>query len=84
MITNMFNGNGSIALRANAQYASKMANNQNGMNDDIISAIGKLGDKFNMTPGNTYTINGITYSDGSEVASAIDTLVRATRIGRRA
>lgn len=84
MITNMFNGNGSIALRANAQYASKMANNQNGTNDDIISAIGKLGDKFNMTPGNTYTINGITYSDGSEVASAIDTLVRATRIGRRA
>lgn len=84
MITNMFNGNGSIALRANAQYASKMANNQNGANDDIISAIGKLGDKFNMTPGNTYTINGITYSDGSEVASAIDTLVRATRIGRRA
>ena len=84
MITSMFNGSGSIALRANAQYASKMANNQNGMNDDIISAIGKLGDKFNTTPGNTYTINGITYSDGSEVASAIDTLVRATRIGRRA
>lgn len=84
MITNMFNGNGSIALRANAQYASRMANNQNGANDDIISAIGKLGDKFNATPGNTYTINGITYSDGSEVASAIDTLVRATRIGRRA
>lgn len=84
MITNMFNGNGSIALRANAQYASRMANNQNGTNDDIISAIGKLGDKFSDIQSNNYSINGITYSDGSEVASAIDTLVRATRIGRRA
>jgi len=83
MITNMFNGNGSIALRANAQYASKMANNQNGMNDDIISAIGKLGDKFNTTPGNTYTINGMTYDDGSNIAEAMKTIFRATRIEGR-
>ena len=83
MITNMFNGSGSIALRANAQYASKMANNQNGMNDDIISAIGKLGDKFNMTPGNTYTINGMTYDDGSNIAEAMQTIFRATRIEGR-
>ena len=83
MITSMFNGSGSIALRANAQYASKMANNQNGMNDDIISAIGKLGDKFNMTPGNTYTINGMTYDDGSNIAEAMQTIFRATRIEGR-
>lgn len=83
MITNMFNGSGSIALRANAQYASKMANNQNGMNDDIISAIGKLSDKFNMTPGNTYTINGMTYDDGSNIAEAMQTIFRATRIEGR-
>ena len=75
--------NGSIALRANAQYASKMANNQNGMNDDIISAIGKLGDKFNTTPGNTYTINGMTYDDGSNIAEAMKTIFRATRIEGR-
>lgn len=83
MITSMFNGSGSIALRANAQYASKMANNQNGMNDDIISAIGKLGDKFNTTPGNTYTINGMTYDDGSNIAEAMQTIFRATRIEGR-
>lgn len=32
---------------------------------------------------NTYNVNGVTYDDGSNVASAVQTLVRATRIERR-
>jgi hypothetical protein len=33
--------------------------------------------------GPSYTINGITYDDGSNVVNAVETLVRAARIERR-
>ena len=34
-------------------------------------------------PRNTYHVNGITYDDNSNVASAVKSLVRAARIERR-
>lgn len=57
---------------------------QNGNNNaDIVSALKDLQSSVANSGGNTYTINGITYDDGSNVANAIGTLVRAAKIERR-
>ena len=56
---------------------------QNGSNTDIVSAINKLRKDFGELNRPSYTINGITYDDGSEVSEAIRTLVRAAKIERR-
>nr|DAI04024.1 MAG TPA: tail tape measure [Caudoviricetes sp.] len=60
----------------------KHRNNQNG-NSDVIEAIDRLAKNINQTPGNTYNVNGITYDDGSNIASAVEQIVRAAMIGRR-
>ena len=52
-------------------------------NDNVVSAIGKLRKDIANIQGNTYNVNGVTYDDGSNVSSAIETLVRAARIERR-
>ena len=51
-------------------------------NSDIISALNGLKESLNNS-GPSYTINGITYDDGSNVSAAVQTLVRAARIERR-
>ena len=56
---------------------------QNGSNDDIISAINKLGDGLENNRGDTYNFGNFTYDDGSEVANAVGTLIRYAKIGRR-
>lgn len=58
-------------------------NNQNG-NSDVIEAIDRLSKRINQTPGNTYNVNGITYDDGSNIASVVEQLVRAAVVERRA
>lgn len=69
-------GSGTIDMIANRR------NNQNG-NSDVIDAIDRLAKNINQTPGNTYNVNGITYDDGSNIASAVEQIVRAATIGRR-
>lgn len=56
---------------------------QNGKDTDVVSAINKLRKDFGDLNRPSYTINGITYDDGSEVSEAIKTLVRAAKIERR-
>ena len=51
-------------------------------NSDVIAAIKDLKNGLN-TNGPSYTINGITYDDGSNVTSAVEALIRAARIERR-
>lgn len=85
-IDNMLGGvNPSIRTLATVGSISSMMNgNQNGGSSDVVSAINKLRDDLSNIGGNTYnSINGITYDDGSNVANAIQTLVRATKIERR-
>jgi tape measure domain-containing protein len=53
-------------------------------NSDLLYALRELKDSVNTTPSNTYNINGITYDDGSNVAAAVGSLIRAARIERRA
>ena len=84
-IGNLLNGPQSVGLMSNIGAINSMmnANNQNGRNNDVISAIKDLKTSISNMSGDSYTINGITYDDGSNVADAVKTLVRATRVERR-
>ena len=59
------------------------ARSQNGVNDDVVSAIDQLRKELGNVGGDSYTINGVSYEEGSDVADAIKTLVRAAKIERR-
>ena len=84
-INGMFGMTPSIGVMSNIGAISSMMNGrQNGGNDDVISAIKDLGSKIGNTSGNTYTINGVNYSDDTEVANAFKTIIRAAKVERRA
>ena len=84
-ISRMFGSGVSIGTSANLNAIGTMMNrrNQNGGSDDVVSAINKLRNELGNIGGNSYNINGVTYDDGSNVADAVKTLVRAARIERR-
>ena len=84
-INTMFNKRLTLGATANVNAISaSMANrNQNGSNDDVISAINKLRKGLENTSGNTYIIDGVTYDDGSNISEAVQTLVRAATVERR-
>lgn len=74
----------SVGLMANVGTINSMMNNrQNGASDDVVSAINALRKDLENVGNTTYTINGITYDDGSNVSDAIKTLVRAAKVERR-
>ena len=78
----MFEGSPAIGLSGSI---NTMMNRriQNGMNNDVVSAINKLAGKLGNVGGDSYTINGVTYDDGSNVSDAVKTLVRAAKVERR-
>lgn len=84
-ISNMLAIDPTVGAFSNVRSISAMMNrNQNGANDDVVSAIKDLGKTIGKASGDTYQINGITYDSGSEVSEAIQTLIRASIIeGRR-
>lgn len=74
----------SIGVMANVKsISSSMNRNQNGVNDDVVYAINKLRKDLSGIDRSSYVIEGITYDDGSNVADAIKTLVRAAKMERR-
>ena len=81
----MFGDGISLGSNGNLGAVSSMMNAriQNGFNNDVISAIDKVRDRMDNIKGTTYNIDGITYDEGSDVAEAIKTLVRAAKIERR-
>lgn len=82
-VDDLFGFNPAIGALSNANaIGSSMSKGQNG-SYDVISAIKDLGKKMSDTAGNVYNINGVTYDDGSAVANAVGSLVRAARIERR-
>ena len=82
-VNDLFGLSPSVGVLSNVNaISSSMGKNQNG-SYDVISAIKDLGKKVTNSTGNTYVINGVTYDDGSAVADAIGSLVRAARIERR-
>lgn len=83
-INGMFDMNPSIITMSNVGVIGKMMNtNQNGTNNDVISAIENLGRKMTKSTGDVYNVNGITYDDGSNISDAVKTLVRAAKMERR-
>lgn len=84
-INSAFGLNPSVGVLSSVGTINSMMNRriQNGANSDVVSAIKDLDKSISKSSGNSYTINGITYDDGSAVSRAIETLVRATRIERR-
>lgn len=84
-IGDLVSGNGTLSLTTDkANLMSKSIGQiQNGPdNSDIISALKDL--KASMSDNRpSYTVNGITYDDGSNITRAVEALVRATKIERR-
>lgn len=75
-------------LSVNAQTAgivsASMAGRQNGNDSkEIVSAIKALRKDISEMPREAVNINGITYSGDSEINNAVQTLVRAVRVGGR-
>ena len=85
-INGMFNRGVTIRTNDNLRAVSyAMANrNQNGVNDDVIYAINKLGKQLGKLNNTTYNVNGITYDDGSNITEAIKSIIRYANIERRA
>jgi hypothetical protein len=82
----MLNMDSSVGVRANlsAISSSMSLRGQNGANAEVVNAIDKLRKELGNV-GNTtsYTINGVTYDDGSNISDAVRTLVRAATMERR-
>lgn len=84
-IGDLVSGNGTLSLSTDS--ASLMTKSigqiQNGPdNSDIVSALKDL--KASMADNRpSYTVNGITYDDGSNIVNAVESLVRAAKIERR-
>ena len=49
----------------------------------IQNRINKLGKKLDNVSGDSYTINGVTYDDGSNVAQTVKALTREIKVRRR-
>lgn len=83
-INGMFDANPSVGLMANIRSIGTLTNNRQNGNVDVIAAIDKLNKSLsNLPSGDTYSINGITYDDGSNIAGAVKDIVRAARMERR-
>ena len=62
--------------------ANSLAIRNRATNDDLYSAFMELKNDPSIG-GNTYNVNGITYDDGSNVATAVKSLIHAARVERR-
>ena len=84
-IDSLFGRTGTIGLHPSVNSISSLMNQriQNGKNSDIISEISKLRRDINNMERDSYTVNGVTYDDGSNVSEAVKALIRATRVERR-
>ena len=84
-IGGLFADTKTISVRSNLNAINSAMNRkiQNGSNDDIVSAINKLNNGLENSRGDVYNFGDITYDDGSGISDAVQTLVRAARMGRR-
>lgn len=71
------------ASTANAISFSMNSRTAGASNTDIVKAINDLNKRMDNIQQNVYNVNGITYDDGSNVASAVGQLVNAMQIKRR-
>ena len=79
----MLTGASVSASTANAISFSMNSRTAGASNTDIVKAINDLNKRMDSIQQNVYNVNGITYDDGSNVASAVGQLVNAMQIKRR-
>ena len=84
-INSLLSGTTTVGAMANIGSISTMMNRriQNGANTDVVSAIDKLRKDLGNIGGTSYTVNGITYDDGSAMSDAVKSIIRAARVERR-
>ena len=75
----------SVGVMANVGAISRSMStmSQNGGNSDVVSAINDLRKDLGNVGNTSYTISGITYDDGSNIASAVKDIARYARMERR-
>lgn len=74
----------SVDVLANVGSISTSMNKRQSVGTvDILSAIKSLGSNLTGGSNTVYNVNGVTYDDGSNIAEAIGTLIRAAKIERR-
>ena len=83
-IGSMF-GNTSMGITANTSAINSMisAASQNRGNDSVVAKLNELNKKLDNLGNTTYQINGVTYDDGSNIATAVQTITRAALRERR-
>ena len=79
----MLTGASVSASTANTISFSMNSRTAGASNTDIVKAINDLNKRMDSIQQNVYNVNGITYDDGSNVASAVGQLVNAMQIKRR-
>ena len=77
-ITGMLSMGSSIGVLTNVGAINATMNHrsQNGANDDVIRAIDRLGSGLSNQTGDTYNINGMSYSNNAELEAALQTIMR--------
>ena len=85
LIGNMLAIDTPLSTLSSVNSIGRMMNsrNQNGGFDDVVSAVNRLRTTIGDMSRPSYYVNGITYDDGSNIADAVGSLVRAARIERR-
>jgi hypothetical protein len=74
----------SVGIASNITAINGMTNTHRAASaSDMMSMFEMLKGTLNKPAGNTYIVNGVTYDDGSNVASAVSSLIRAARVERR-
>jgi hypothetical protein len=69
----------SIGVLSNVGAISTMMKSRQNGNEDVVDAINKLNKVLsNLPTGTVNNINGLTYQEGTEIAEAINVLVRKT------
>ena len=84
-IGNMLGITPSVGVMANlgAINTSMNRRNQNGSNNDVVSAINKLSKDIGKIKGTSYNIGGVSYEKGTEVSDAVEALIRAIKVEGR-
>lgn len=74
---------GRVLANVGGISASMNRRGQNGANEEIVTAINRLRKDLGNVGNTTYSINGVTYDDGSNISNAVREIVRAARVERR-
>lgn len=84
-ISTLFSDGPSLGVTASIRDISRNSRTRQNGNSDVVDAVNRLNKKLDNVGGTTNytTIDGVTYSEGTEISDAVGTLVRAIRMERR-